>query len=159
MKRVTKIFVLALTSFILMSIKSIGGSASEYDATDSDFLTPNAPPSCYHSGSILNSGDDRDLVTINCSSMERWLIIRNHARLTNKTSTGVYNYVRTGGSNQALRDFNSMPGKTIYRGDGIMTRTSNGLTITYYPQSSSGQVPTLAFPHNKKRTDKIRYEK
>ena len=152
-------FKLLLSLSALFVIPTIFSPITEANTDNVDDIISHAPPSCYHSNNIMVTIDDPDLITISCSSLERWTIIRSYARLTGKNRYNTYNYSRLGGSRQALNDFNTMPGKTVSRSSGVLTKTYNGETVTYYPKSTSGSVPTLSFPHkNNTRVDKIRYE-
>lgn len=94
------------------------------------------------------------VVGIQCSGSYTWSSIRSTATYTNST-TRVNNYNNTGGYTRARDHFNQMPGTTVYRPDGVMTKTSEGKTVTLYKSTSTTQ-PSLSYPNGLK-IDKIRY--
>lgn len=99
-------------------------------------------------------------ITIQCGGIARqtWNSIKSSAIKTTQTSPRVNNYNKTGGTNQALYDFNRMPGPYQLAGDGVRLKRYSGGTLTYYPKSTSTSTPTLSFPSTISGvTDKIRY--
>ncbi|WP_251648539.1 hypothetical protein [Niallia sp. MER 6] len=109
-------------------------------------------------GSSISNDDSN--VSIMCSSGSyTWSSIKSSARLTNKQSASVNNYVKSGGKSKALSDFARMPGTSRSGGGEVLIKTFEGKTLTYYPKSTSTEKPTLRYPaSNGKSWDKIRYE-
>ena len=114
-----------------------------------------ASPHCQHSQPTLIETEG---ITIQCGTLA-WAGIIKSARHTGSTNY-VNNYVKTGGSSTAKSDFNKMPGTAKDQGGGVLTKTSDGKTVTYYPSSRSGEKPSLQYPASSgyQKWDKVRYE-
>ncbi|XKE95114.1 hypothetical protein LG326_01865 [Metaplanococcus flavidus] len=101
---------------------------------------------------------DEGEITIQCGGVRTvWEGILQGAVKTNQTSR-VNNYEKSGGTNQALYDFQRMPGDAQEGAEGRLLKHYNGGTLAYYPSTSYEGVPTLSFPSSDRiRTDKVRY--
>jgi len=134
---------------VFLSVFSVVGN-SQFVSASPDCSNSDQPQAMY-------SDDD---VTIQCSySGMIWAGILRNASLTNRT-TQVNNYNKSGGNNQALTDFNKMPGTARTFDDGAKIKTYEGKTVTYYPKSTSTSTPTLQYPASSGTTqlwDKVRY--
>ncbi|MFC5734014.1 hypothetical protein [Cytobacillus gottheilii] len=115
-----------------------------------------APPTC-NTGTIVIASDDHPVIECGAGGAAWALILRN-ATLTNRTNK-VNNYTKSGGYNQGLRDFNSMPGTTRTTDDGVKLKTYEGRTVSLYPKSTSTGYPSLQYPASSGTTqvwDKVR---